>query len=125
MPSQKISNYMLTRKGEWSYGNVASEWGLDEPSFSNGAAYGDLDNDGDLDLVTNNVNPELFIYSNQSQEQKKNHFLAVSFQGVGTKCFWCRCVGGDFSRRKRNIPRTFSDPGISIEHGLPDGDRTW
>lgn len=87
MPSQKIPNYMLTRRGDWSYENVAAAWGLDEPSFSNGAAYGDLDNDGDLDLVTNNVNQELFLYSNQSQEQKKNHYLTISFQGTGQNAF--------------------------------------
>ncbi|HEY9045108.1 MAG TPA: VCBS repeat-containing protein [Ohtaekwangia sp.] len=81
MPSVKLSNYMFTRKGEWQYKNVAVEWGLDEPSFSNGAAYGDLDNDGDEDLVVNNVNQEAFIYRNQSREQTKNHFLALTFHG--------------------------------------------
>jgi enediyne biosynthesis protein E4 len=87
MPSMKINNYMFTRKGDWQYTNVAKEWGLDEPSFSNGAAYGDLDNDGDLDLVINNVNQELFFYQNQSQEQKKNNYLAISFAGKGQNTF--------------------------------------
>jgi hypothetical protein len=106
MPSMKISNYMFTRTGEWKYTNVASEWGLDEPSFSNGAAYGDLDNDGDLDLVINNVNQELFVYKNQSQEQKKNNYLALTFQGTGSNAFG---VGA-------TVVAKAGDRTVSLEH---------
>jgi hypothetical protein len=82
MPSVKLSNYMYTRSGDdWRYINVSEGWGLDEPSFSNGAAYGDLDNDGDLDLVINNVNQELFVYQNQSSERKAGNYLAITFHG--------------------------------------------
>jgi hypothetical protein len=81
MPSKKLSNYMFTRKGDLQYQDVSKEWGLDEPSFSNGAAYGDLDNDGDLDLIVNNVNQELFVYKNQSREQKGNNYLSLLFKG--------------------------------------------
>jgi hypothetical protein len=81
MPSNRLSNYMFTRTGEWQYKNVAFEWGLAEPSFSNGAAYGDLDNDGDLDLIVNNVNQELFVYKNKSNEKLNNHYLALQFKG--------------------------------------------
>jgi enediyne biosynthesis protein E4 len=81
MKSQKLSNYMFKRRSDLQYRNVALEWGLDEPSFSNGAAYGDLDNDGDLDLVINNVNQEIFVYKNQTQDKTNKSFLTFTFEG--------------------------------------------
>lgn len=87
MPSQKISNYMFVKAGDLKFSNLAAEWGLDDPSFSNGAAYGDLDNDGDLDLIVNNVNQDIFVYKNQSRELKKTHFLSATFKGSGQNTF--------------------------------------
>lgn len=87
MPSQKLSNVMFSKIGELQYKNVAAEWGLAEPSFSNGAAYGDLDNDGDLDIIVNNVNQELFVYRNYSREQNSNHYLAIKFKGTPGNIF--------------------------------------
>lgn len=87
MPSVKLSNYMFTRTDDWLYENVAGSWGLDEPSFSNGAAYGDMDNDGDLDIIVNNVNQELFVYRNQSREQNGHHYLALTFKGPQKNLF--------------------------------------
>lgn len=64
--SVPLQNYLYDDAGELLFHNAASEWGLPEESFSNGAAYGDLDNDGDLDLVINNLEEEAFIYRNNS-----------------------------------------------------------
>ena len=82
MPSNKISNYGFVNAGNLQFKNLTDSLGLGTPSFSNGAAYGDLDNDGDLDIVVNNENAEAFIYRNQAREQLNNHFLRIITKGI-------------------------------------------
>jgi len=82
MPSNKISNYAFLNEGLLHFRNVTDSLGLATPSFSNGAAYGDLDNDGDLDIVVNNENDEAFVYRNQAAEQLQNHFLKINLKGA-------------------------------------------
>ncbi|MBT6005135.1 MAG: VCBS repeat-containing protein, partial [Prolixibacteraceae bacterium] len=82
IPSVKISSYAYKNKGNYKFQNMAADWGLDLPSHSNGSAYGDLDNDGDLDLVVNNVNMPMFIYRNETNIQLPDyHLLKVILKG--------------------------------------------
>jgi hypothetical protein len=84
MPSHPLPNKAFKNRGNLKFSDEGPNWGLDQPSFSNGAAYGDLDNDGDLDLVVNNVNQESFVYKNNSS--KTNH-ISLSLKGVGQNTF--------------------------------------
>lgn len=82
IPSERVPNYAFHNNGDLSFTNLSEDWGLATPSHSNGAAYGDLDNDGDLDLVINNVNMPPFVYRNNSREQDQSSFLSLSFKGT-------------------------------------------
>lgn len=75
----KVRNYLFRNKGDLQFENVSGAWGFEHTSFSNGAGVGDLDNDGDLELVINNLDDEAFIYENTSSE--RNHYLKVKLNG--------------------------------------------
>ena len=88
MTSTPIPNYAFHNVGPLGFANEAAAWGLDTPSFSSGAAYGDLDGDGALDLVVNNVNEEAFVYRNNARTLRpENHFLRVRLAGDGANRF--------------------------------------
>ncbi|NVJ84792.1 MAG: VCBS repeat-containing protein [Algoriphagus sp.] len=82
IPIVKIPNYAFKNQGDWTFANSGMEWGLDKPSFSNGAALVDLDLDGDLDYVVNNINDPAFVFENTlNKKDEKGDFLKVSLKG--------------------------------------------
>ena len=90
LPSEKLSNYIYKNEGDLRFSKKTQDWGLDQKTFSNGAVYADLDNDGDLDLVVNNVNEPAFIYQNNSEKTYNRNYLRVKLQDakntiLGTK----------------------------------------
>src|SRR5258706_969651 len=87
MPSTRLPNYAYSNNGNLSFTNMSSQWGLDFAGFSNGAAYADLDNDGDLDLVVNNINDTALVYKNNSEHKGGNNFIAMNFIGYAKNSF--------------------------------------
>ncbi|MEN9702336.1 MAG: hypothetical protein RIR55_1678, partial [Bacteroidota bacterium] len=87
IPSIAVPNKMFRNGGNLKFEDKSNDWGFTQNSFSNGAAYADLDNDGDLDLVINNVNEPALIYKNLSVEKKLNHYIAFKIQGADNNSF--------------------------------------
>lgn len=81
MPSEAIANVAFKNQGGFHFEKKASEWGLDQPNFSNGSAFGDLDNDGDMDLIVSNVNDKAFIYEN-TLDTSTNRFVSFKLRGL-------------------------------------------
>ncbi len=87
---------------------MASQWGMTDKTFSNGAAYADLDNDGDLDLVVNNVNQPALIYKNNSREINQNHFIRIQLQGKDKNS---KAIG--------SMVKIYTDSGLLIKELIP------
>ncbi|MCG7857906.1 VCBS repeat-containing protein [Flavihumibacter sediminis] len=83
IPEVKLHNYAFRNNGNSTFSEVSEEWGLGDPTFSSGAAYGDLDNDGDMDLVINNTNQVSMVYENRTDHdnEKSNNYLQLKFEG--------------------------------------------
>lgn len=76
-----MPNFVFRNNGDLTFTDKSSEWGMTRPSFSYGAAYADLDNDGRLDLVVNNIDAPAFIYKNAQPRDDAHHFLRIELQG--------------------------------------------
>ncbi|UJH90357.1 VCBS repeat-containing protein [Antarcticibacterium sp. 1MA-6-2] len=80
IPSEKIDNFVFKNKGDLSFEKVNDNWGISYSGFSNGAVYVDLDNDGDLEVVTNNIDDYASVFRNNNTEN--NNYLAIDFKGT-------------------------------------------
>ena len=83
MPSTKLANYIFRNNHDLTFTNKQKEWGITNATISNGAVYADLDNDGDLDLVVNNINEEASIYQNTGRENNQGSFISIKLKGQG------------------------------------------
>ena len=83
MPRIPLANYAFRNEGNYRFADMAERWGLAQPGFSNGAAYADLDNDGALDLVVNNIAAPASIYRSRVRERTKHAWLSVTLHGEG------------------------------------------
>ncbi len=118
LPSEKVVNYMYKNNGDLTFTKVMHEWGFDQPSWSNGAAYADLDNDGDLDLVINNVDGPAFIYENKHTGK---NYLRIKFFGstknpmaLGTKVHIYH--GGQYQYQQHYTSRGYRSSMEPIMH---------
>ncbi|RMG20605.1 MAG: RNA-binding protein [Bacteroidetes bacterium] len=91
LPQQKLNNYFFRNKGDLTFEDVSTQWTDSVPTFSNGAVYADLDNDGDLDVVVNNINSPAEVFQNQASDNHSGNYLQIellgppkNIQGIGT-----------------------------------------
>lgn len=131
IPVIKIPNYAYRNKADLTFEDVGASWGLNIPSFSNGAAFGDLDNDGDMDYVVNNINDEAFVFENTSRNgDKAPNYLKVALKGsqqnpmgIGTKMV-VRLGDGDFQYYEHQLTRGYMssvEPGAHFGLGNSNG----
>src|SRR5690606_3405847 len=87
MPPIELQNYLYKNNGDLTFKNVSTEWGMEGLTVSNAAAYADMDNDGDLDLIICNTNDEVSVFKNNSETLNNNNFLKIKFKGNDKNTF--------------------------------------
>jgi hypothetical protein len=121
MPGIHKPNYIYSNAGGDHFVNKIKEWGFDHNTYSHGAAYADLDNDGDLDLITSNTDEYAGIYRNNSEKNPSNHFLSIALKGpsqnasgIGAKIF--AYAGGRHFYLEQNPVRGFQSSSDQVLH---------
>ncbi len=98
IPSERIDNFVFKNNGDLTFKKVNKEWGIEFKGFSNGSTYADLDNDGDLEIIINNIDDKASIFENFSS--KKNNYLSMNFKGSKTNPFG---IGVKVTIRSNNL----------------------
>ena len=125
LPSEKLANILFENNGTLKFNDVTSYSDLNQPSFSNGAAYADLDNDGDLDLVVNNIDQEAFLFKNNTIEKSNGNYLKVKLNGTLSENFAKVTIsynGNYKTKESKRIRGYLSSVEADIHFGL--GERT-
>ncbi len=91
-PSVPLQNYMFRNNGDWTFDDLATPWGFTMKGWTYGAAYADLDNDGDRDILINNLNAPALLYENKANELLDNHYIRIELKSKTTGDNW-NCVG--------------------------------
>jgi len=115
MPSGDVANFFFRNNKDLTFQDVSATWNVPQKNISNGAAYADLDNDGDLDLVINNINSAAQILENQQAQQldqSKNNFLKIRFKGLGGNKFGLGSRVEAFGNGKQIIQENFTSRGF-------------
>jgi len=110
IPEVRVKNYLYRNTGSLKFENATEQWMEEPPSFSSGAAYADLDNDGDLDLIVNNVDDEAFIFKNNSEQDLISNYLNCKF--YKSKNLQQEIYGS-------KIKLTFADGQLQVQHYDP------
>jgi hypothetical protein len=129
VPEKKLASFVFRNQQDLTFKDVTNEWGMDQPAFSNGSAWADLDNDGDLDMVINNILDPAFIFENHASERLDHHYLQISLEGKSANTYGIGaevCVTTSDGQRQcqamRPIRGFFSSSQPIIHFGL--GTRT-
>ena len=117
LPQLKIANFAWRNQGGLQFSNEAKALGLNQESYSNGSTYADLDNDGDLDLIVNNIDQPAFIYQNHS-EKSGNHFLRINLESLPSNSFGIGAKVTVFAENRQFVQR------ISTSRGFQSGTST-
>ena len=123
IPIVKIPNYSFKNMGDWTFEDVGKSWGLNQASFSNGAVFVDLDGDGDLDYIVNNINDPAFVFENKTNQQKtKPNFFRVKLKGsssnpmgIGAKLV-LRFEDGTFLYHEQHLSRGYMSAVEDVVH---------
>ena len=128
LPQQKLTNYLFRNQGDLTFENVSDQWTISSPTFSNGAVYADLDNDGDLEIIVNNINEEAMVLNNLAIEGGEKNYLQFTFDGppknpfgIGTQVKLYLKNGDIISRQLVNTRGFLSSVPNRLHVGLGKG----